>query len=96
MPPSEERETFEAQLVTNLSRSRDELRALLDETSSHWGYEDVVYRFYHQSFKVVAVQGTTTAIATRLQALVPERPLNAWLPCPTTVFGTRSSTGSTT
>jgi hypothetical protein len=28
--------------------------------------------------KVFAVQGTTTAIATRLQALVPGRPLNAW------------------
>jgi hypothetical protein len=37
-----------------------------------------VYRFYHQSFKVYALQRTTIEIVARLQALAPDRPLNEW------------------
>jgi hypothetical protein len=42
------------------------------------GYEDSVYRFYHQSFKVYGLQGSTQSIVQRLQALAPDRPLNPW------------------
>ncbi len=54
------------------------LEALLEETSSHWGYEDPVYRFYHQSFKVYYLQGSTVRMVKALAELAPERKLNRW------------------
>lgn len=42
------------------------------------GYEDLIYRFYHQSFKVYSLQDRTTAIVAALQALAPDRSLNEW------------------
>ena len=44
----------------------------------HCGYEDSVYRFYHQSFKVYALQDKTTDIVAALQSLAPDRPMNDW------------------
>ena len=38
------------------------LESLLAACSSHWGYEDPIYRLYHQSYKVFAVQGRTVEI----------------------------------
>jgi hypothetical protein len=32
------------------------------QTSDHWGYEDRVYRFYHQSFKVYDLQRSTDRV----------------------------------
>ncbi len=54
------------------------LEALLEQATSHWGYEDPVYRFYHQSFKVYALQDATEHIVKALAELVPDRPLNRW------------------
>jgi hypothetical protein len=68
----------ERRLLAAIKTKRDELRALLDEASSHWGYEDQIYRFYHQSFKVYFIQRSTLAIAAALRALLPEVPLNAY------------------
>ncbi len=51
---------------------------LLDRASNHWGYEDPVYRFYHQSFKVFGVQETTLAVVQRLHALAPDCQLHPW------------------
>jgi hypothetical protein len=65
-------------LFKNLKDSIAELEQLLEKTSDHWGYEDGVYRFYHQSFKVYALQSTTMAIVAALQALAPDRKLNDW------------------
>ena len=39
-------------LVANLKSALPELEQLLAKCSDHWGYEDPIYRFYHQSFKV--------------------------------------------
>jgi hypothetical protein len=42
-----------------LARIRDrlpELEGLLEEIEDHWGEEDGIYRFYHQSFKVFRLQ----------------------------------------
>jgi len=55
-----------------------ELRTPLEECSSHWGFEDPVYRFYHQSYKVYALQETTVRIVRVLESLAPDRPLNPW------------------
>jgi hypothetical protein len=47
---------FERQLLTAINSNRDQLKVLLDEACSHWGYEDQIYRFYHQSWKVYGIQ----------------------------------------
>jgi hypothetical protein len=70
--------TAEEALLQSLRRERGELEKLLSECSNHWGYEDPVYRFYHQSFKVYGLQGRTESIVQKLQALAPDRPLNPW------------------
>jgi hypothetical protein len=51
------------------------LEQVLNETDDG---EDVVYRFYHQSFKVYRAQAYTERIVADLQALAPHLPLNAW------------------
>jgi len=56
----------------------DELQRLLTVSSGHWGYEDPVYRFYHQSMKVYGLQSTTAEVVSTLQSLLPDRQLNEW------------------
>jgi hypothetical protein len=68
----------ELHLLDALHRDRADLRALLEHCDGHWGGEDAVYRFYHQSFKVYALQETTTTIVERLRVLAPDRELNRW------------------
>lgn len=68
----------EEALLQGLRRDRPELEKLLAKNSSHWGYEDPIYRFYHQSFKVYWLQGQTQSIVDRLQALAPDLTLNPW------------------
>jgi hypothetical protein len=69
---------IEAKLIEVISAELPSLESLLERCSGHWDYEDAVYRFYHQSFKVYALQQTTIEIVSRLQALAPDRPLNHW------------------
>ena len=70
--------TVEETLLQNLRRDKVELEKLLAQCNDHWGYEDLVYRFYHQSFKVYWLQERTQSIVQRLQALAPDRPLDSW------------------
>lgn len=65
-------------LFSNLKAALPALEALLAAHTNHWGYEDAVYRFYHQSFKVYRLQEATSGIVSALQALAPGRELNAW------------------
>jgi len=76
MDPVDDREEVQ-QLLSNLKLSLAELEELLDECDNHWGYEDPVYRFYHQSFKVYGLQATTARIVAALQHLAPARSLHA-------------------
>lgn len=46
-------------LLTAIKRDQEVLDQLIEETTGHWGYEDPVYRFWHQSMKVYAIQGLT-------------------------------------
>jgi hypothetical protein len=55
-----------------------ELDELLARCNDHWGYEDAVYRFYHQSWKVFALQRTTESVVSILRSLAPQRELNEW------------------
>jgi len=72
------RRQTEAQLIENIAANLDALRRLLDEANGHWGYEDGIYRFYHQSFKVFFLQQLTQQIHAALQSLLPDRELNEW------------------
>lgn len=76
--PLDEVRRAERTLLAQLRARRDELRALLERCSSHWGYEDPVYRFYHQSFKVYFLQEETLRIVDLLRSLAPDRELNPW------------------
>lgn len=73
----DEREEVQS-LFSKLKASLPELRELLEESSSPWGYEDSVYRLYHHSFKVYGLQKATTKIVAALQELAPEKRLNPW------------------
>ncbi len=66
------------ELLAALRAHLPELRRLLEEVSDHWGEEDGVYRFYHQSFKVYKLQDSTTRIAQALSQVWPAAPLNDW------------------
>ena len=65
-------------LFANLKAALPQLQALLDKYNGDWEYEDRVYRFYHQSFKVYDLQVGTTSITEALQALAPGRKLHEW------------------
>jgi hypothetical protein len=66
----------EQELLAALRRRRPELEALLAACNDHWGYEDPVYRYYHQSFKVYHLQRSTLEIVDQLRSLAPGRPLD--------------------
>ena len=59
-------------LLENMRRQEPALRKLLDEINGHWIYEDSVYRFYHQSFKVFGLQTDTKRIIDALTGVAPE------------------------
>jgi hypothetical protein len=70
------------QLLKNIKAALPGLRKLFRESSDLWIYEDRVYRFYHQSFKVFLLQEATLKIVKMLKSLAPRRekpvPLNPW------------------
>ena len=65
-------------LLQNIKRQLPRLEDLLAQVETHWGMEDGVYRFYHQSFKVYAMQGLTEEICKTFKNLLPGKPLNRW------------------
>ena len=75
--PWERREEEAGKLLSAAKRKLPELKALLASVSDHWGYEDPIYRFYHQSFKVYHLQTATLKIVAELQALAPHLKLNS-------------------
>ena len=74
----QEREALEVSLRTNLPTKATEIAALMESTNDHFWYEDRVYRFYHQSFKVYDLQFQTKQIVELLKSLLPDVPLNDW------------------
>jgi hypothetical protein len=72
--PNASRQEAEAKLLINIQTALPDLKALLLECSSHWGYEDPVYRYYHGSFKVYHLQEQTRRIIDSLESLAPDTP----------------------
>lgn len=68
----------DAGLLRAIKATLPELDALLADVADHWGYEDGIYRFYHQSFKVYYLQHFTTRMVAAFRRLLPDRELNAW------------------
>lgn len=76
--PANERREEEAKLLAAIEDALPRLEKLWEQANSHRGYEDPVYRFYHQSMKVYFVQSQTDKIVKALQDLAPHLPLNPW------------------
>lgn len=66
------------ELFRNLQAELQALETLLAQNTDQWGYQDPIYRFYHQSLKVYNLQTQTLAITEKLQQLAPNVPLNEW------------------
>jgi hypothetical protein len=73
-----ERREEEAKLLAAIKDALPRLEELWQQANSHWGYEDPVYRFYHQSFKVYQLQSQTAQIVESLQSLAPHLTLHSW------------------
>jgi hypothetical protein len=65
----------EMRLLKALKRDLPALDELREETNDA---EDLVYRFYHQSFKVYWAQDYVSQIVTALRRLMPGVEMNAW------------------
>ena len=74
----DQRREEEVKLLAAAKEALPRLEQMWQEANSHWGYEDPVYRFYHQSFKVYYLQEDTAEIVKALQDLAPHLPLNPW------------------
>jgi len=65
-------------LLQSLKADLPALETLLDESDSHWGFEDPFYRLYHQSWKVLGLQNLTLRIVEALRKHDRGRGLNDW------------------
>ena len=45
---------------------------MLENANEHWGYEDGIYRFYHQSYKVYDLQRRTMEMVESLKSVAPD------------------------
>ncbi len=68
----------EAELRKNIQKNLPHLKRLLADSSSEWQGEDLVYRFYHQSFKVYRLQSVTEEMIRALEELLPGKALDNW------------------
>jgi len=66
----------EVTLLENIKRDLEALTRLAEHARSHWASEDLIYRFYHQSFKVFGIQTLTTTIVDALHNLLPDSPFD--------------------
>src|SRR6266705_5157344 len=72
-----EQQRLERLLIQGIKQYKPRLESMMQGMSGHWTYEDPVYRYYHQSFKVYEVQETTRQGVDLLKRLLPERTLNS-------------------
>ncbi len=76
--PTTDKSSAESELLRSLRIYRRDIEELLAKANDQWGYEDPVYRYYHQSYKVYFLQDKTKAIVDLLRKLSPESELNSW------------------
>ena len=73
-----EKNKEETLLLAKIVAEFSKLEMMLAVVNDKWVYEDYVYRFYHQSFKVFQLQQHTLEIVDLLQSLAPHLTLNPW------------------
>jgi hypothetical protein len=66
------------ELLAAIQSRLPELEKLLGDSEGHWVGEDLIYRMYHQSFKVYWLQDKTTEIVDVLRSLMPDMELNRY------------------
>jgi hypothetical protein len=66
------------ELLTSLKSNLPQMKELLSEINKEYRYEDYIYRFYHQSFKVYRLQDLTMSITKLLIQVAPDINLNPW------------------
>lgn len=68
----EKKKTMEKALLDNIKQNMDMLGQLLEKYSGMWHFEDPIYRFYYQSFKVFRLKQDTQEIVDALEIICPE------------------------
>ena len=70
-------EKMYSELMARIKDNLGVLRNLLDELNGHWQYEDIMYRYYHNSFKVQWAKSCTLKAYEALKCIQdPERGMN--------------------
>lgn len=64
------------QLFANIKSNIVALEELSKKANDHWNYEDLIYRFYHHSYKVYYIQDITMQIVDALKKLSPNSEIN--------------------
>ncbi len=72
------RRTQQDLLIAALHQRSSDIAALLEEVSGEWVRDDLVYRFWHHSFKTYWLQEVTERIAALLESIAPTLPLHPW------------------
>lgn len=60
------------ELLKNIKDNIVFLEELFKKYGDHWHYEDMIYRFYHQSYKCYSIQSGTLEIVKALKNLAPQ------------------------
>ena len=60
------------ELLKNIKGNIVFLEELLKRYSDYWNYEDMIYRFYHQSYKCYYIQCGTLDIVKALKNIAPQ------------------------
>ncbi len=58
-------------LLKNIKKDMSSLEEILKEVNSHWASEDLIYRYYHGSFKVYRIQFLTQKLCSALERISP-------------------------
>ena len=64
-------ETKHKRLLKNIKKEMPKLEELLGRIDSHSGEEDLVYRFYHHSYRIIRIQSPTHEIYQMLKKISP-------------------------
>ena len=59
-------------LLENIKKYLKEAEGLKVECEDHWGAEDLVYRYYHHSFKVYQLQWYTEQVLKLIEKINPD------------------------
>lgn len=58
-------------LLENIKRNLIFLEERLEDANSYWKYEDIIYRYYHESFKVYRIQSLIKELYNALEKISP-------------------------